>query len=147
MKGKPWTVEEENKLRKLLSEGVSIDSIAAQLGKSRESVAMKASRLGLDVVVTKPKVTTTSIKLPDKLPSVEDALRILAAALQASSQPGLSKDDVMRLQAVATLARTYKQLLADYVNYRQIEAKLLEMEEKYARLLREKGAKSADNAS
>jgi hypothetical protein len=52
---------------------------------------------------------------------------------------------------MATLARTYKELLSDYINYREIEAKLVDLEAKYARLLREqekaKGAAAkADSA-
>ena len=140
MKGKPWTVDAENKLRQLLSEGVGVDSVAAQLGKTRDAVIKKAGRLGLEVVGYSPR-TTTSLKLPAQLPSVEEALKILASALCASAESGLDKVEVQRLQVVATLAKTYKELLADYINYRQIETKLLEMEDKYARLL-EKKAKS-----
>jgi len=45
---------------------------------------------------------------------------------------------------VATLARTYKELLADYIGYRQIEAKLVELEAKYAKLA-EKAQSHATN--
>ena len=147
-KGKPWTVEEENRLRQMLREGVSLESIAVQLGKSKDAVVKKALRLGLEVVGYSPK-TTTSFKLPEKLPSIEEALKILAGALKASAMPGLDKVEVQRLQAVATLARTYKQLFADYVNYRQIEAKLLEVEKAYEALLREKreDAEGSDDAA
>ncbi|MFB0504510.1 MAG: hypothetical protein ACETWE_11805 [Candidatus Bathyarchaeia archaeon] len=60
----------------------------------------------------------------------------MAAALKASAEPSLDEVEVQRLQVVATLARTYKDLLADYINYYQIEAKLVEIEEKIKILLK-----------
>jgi len=48
----------------------------------------------------------------------------------------LDKVEAQRFQVVATLARTYKDLLADYINYYQIEAKLVETEEKIKILLK-----------
>ena len=51
---------------------------------------------------------------------------MLAGALKAATQPGLNRVEVQRLQAVANISKTYKELLADYVNYREIEAKLAE---------------------
>ncbi|MDH5687611.1 MAG: hypothetical protein OEZ48_07095 [Candidatus Bathyarchaeota archaeon] len=61
----------------------------------------------------------------------------------------MDKVEAQRLQVVATLARTYKDLLADYINYREIETRLVEMEEKYGRLASQtKGdASQPNNAS
>ena len=150
-KGTPWTIEEEKWLKDLVEAGETAGTIASKLGKSPQAVMKKIGRLGLKVVVCKHyrKRTTTSLSMPGDLPSVEETLRILAAALQASAQAALDKVEVQRLQVVATLARTYKDLLADYINYRQIEAKLIEMEEKYERLTRKaKGdAAEPDNAA
>jgi hypothetical protein len=106
----------------------------------------KCARLGLEVVVDVKQfatTTTSSLKLPKELPSVKDALKILAAALRASTKPGLDKVEVQRLHVVATLARTYKDLLADYVNYREIEAKLVDLEAKYEKLCKEKTESNA----
>jgi maleate cis-trans isomerase len=69
------------------------------------------------------------------LPSIEEALKILAGALQAASQAGLDKVEVQRLQAIATLARTYEQLVSRYIDYRGIEVMLIEMREKYEALV------------
>jgi hypothetical protein len=78
--------------------------------------------------------------LPEELPSVEEALKILAGALKAASEAGLTRVEVQRLHLIANLARTYKELLADYIDYRGIEQKLIELEAKYARLAKdEKG--------
>lgn len=63
--------------------------------------------------------------------------------METASKPGLDRVEVQRLQVVATLARTYKDLLADYIGYRQIEAKLLELEAKYAKLAAKAKAKKA----
>ena len=144
-KGRPWTVEEEKQLRQLLKAGKSVRAIAKILGKTRDCVRMKIARLELEVVVqesAESRTTTSSLILPEELPSVEESLRILAGALEASCKSGLDKVEVQRLQVVATLAKTYKELLADYVNYRGIEAELLELREKYAEL-----AKKAQSAT
>ena len=60
----------------------------------------------------------------------------MAAALKASAEPGLDKVETQRLQVLAALAGTHKDLLADYINYYQIEAKLVEIEEKIKILLK-----------
>ena len=135
MKGKPWTFEEEAKLKQLVDSSESLEVIAAKLGKSRGAVREKAKRLGLEVVVGKRRQkTTTSLALPKELPSVEEALKMLAGALTAAVKSGLNRVEVQRLQVVATLARTYKELLADYIHYREIENRLVELEAKYAKL-------------
>jgi hypothetical protein len=63
-------------------------------------------RLGLEVVVTEPSVLTTTIKikLPKELPSVEDALKMLAGALERSCQHGLDKVEVQRHHVMAAIA-------------------------------------------
>ena len=137
MKGKLWTIEEEQKLRELIQAGENANLIAAKLGKTQNGIYEKAKRLGLRVVITKPrrKLITSELELPPELPSVEEALRILAGALQAAAKPDLNNVEVQRLQTTATLARTYRDLLADYIDYRGIEAKLVELEGKYAQLI------------
>ncbi|NIM21903.1 MAG: hypothetical protein GTN64_05720 [Candidatus Latescibacteria bacterium] len=143
----PWTKEQEAQLRELVETGQPMEVIAARLGKSKGAVSIKADRLGLKVVVSqRSRATTTSeIALLKELPSVEEALMILAGALTAASKSGLEKVEVQRLQAVATLTRTYKELLVDYIDYRGIEAKLVELEAKYAKLARKAKRKKATN--
>jgi DNA repair ATPase RecN len=135
-KGKPWTAEEENLLKKLIEVHEPLHTIAARFRKSQQAIIKKAQRLGLEVVGTKgADTTTTEIDLPKELPSVEEALKILAAALQKAAEPGLNKVEVQRLQAIATIARTYKELIADYINYREIEKEYIEMREKYEKII------------
>jgi hypothetical protein len=128
---------------KLVEDHKHIDVIAASLGKTVNAVYLKCRRLGLQVEEDVRGYSTSSLKLPKDLPSVEEALRILAGALQAATEAGLDKVEVQRLQVVATLARTYKDILADYLDYRGVEAQLLELREKYEHLAK----KAQDNAS
>jgi len=59
------------------------------------------------------------------LPSVEETLLKLSAALKALEKPGLEKNEVLRLRGIIAGAKVYKDLLADYINYRGLEAELL----------------------
>lgn len=139
-KGKPWPAEKERQLEKLVATCKSLKVIAAEMGKSTGAIREKAKRMGLKVVVVNctGQKTTTSFEIPKELPSVEDALKILAGALNRSAKPSLDRVEVQRLQVIATLARTYKQLFVDYVNYREIEAKLIELDEKYEKLVQDR---------
>ena len=131
-KGKPWTIEEETQLKALVEAKAPIDVIAEKLGRKPAAILIKCKRLGL---TNYKNTANSSIPLPKELPSVEDTLKILAAALEAASRSGINRLEIQRLQVIATIAKTYKELLADYINYREIETKLNAMEEKYAQLL------------
>jgi len=136
-KGKPWTPKQEKDLHRLVEAKESIDVIACKLDKSPEAIRKKVERLGLEVVDHKGNSrTTTSLKIPEELPTVEETLKMLASALNAAMLPGLEKVDVQRLQTVATLARAYKDIFSDYVDYRGIEAELVELRMKYEDLVK-----------
>jgi len=47
MPGKPWTAEDEDRLRQLLAEGLEYLDIAAALGRTAVAVRCRASQLGL----------------------------------------------------------------------------------------------------
>ena len=74
--------------------------------------------------------------MPAELPSVEETLKLLAGALIALKTGGLNRDDILRLRGVILGAKTYKELIADYINYRALEAELLEWRNKYEALAR-----------
>jgi hypothetical protein len=132
MKGKPWSVDEEKQLRELVAAKTPFEVIAAKLGRGRDAVTIKCKRLGLEVVVANCySTTTTSLKVPEELPSVEEALLKLAGALEAACKPGLDKVEVQRLQVVASIAKTYKDIFADYLDYRGLEVELVDLREKY----------------
>jgi hypothetical protein len=134
-RGLPWTVEEEVQLKKLVEAKTPIDVIASMLKRQAPAIVVKCQRLGLPI---SGRVTASALPLPAELPSVEETLKKLAGALEAASAPGLSGLELQRLQLVATLARAYKEILADYLDYREVEAKLIDMEAKYAALLQDK---------
>ncbi len=148
MKGKAWTIEEENILRQMLQANKPVRAIARALGKTRDCVRIKIVRLGLDVVVrpekNSPSTTTTlvDLELPDELPSIEEQLKVLVGALDALRSPNIEKTDVLRLRAIIQGVRVYQELLADYVDYRGIEAKVIDLEAKYARMLEDKTKKN-----
>ncbi len=138
-KGKPWTIEDEEQLRQLAAADEKPISIAAKLGKTPQAVVAKARRLNIEVEAAEHyQLTSTSIQPPSELPTPEEALKILAGALKAATQPGLTKVEVQRLQVLSRIARAYDYLLANYVQYRQIETKLVQLERKYALLTQRK---------
>ncbi|MCW4016335.1 MAG: hypothetical protein NWF06_08195 [Candidatus Bathyarchaeota archaeon] len=142
-KGKPWPKADVKKLTNLVEAKQFLDVIDKEFPQYSEgAIKKKCKRIGLEVVVRVSgisKTTTSELEIPKELPSVEETLKILAGALKMASKPGLDKIEVHRLQVVATLAKTYKELLADYVNYREIEKKLLELDAKYAKLIEQTG--------
>jgi hypothetical protein len=132
MTGKVWTAQEEAELKVLVEAKAHVDEIAVKLNKTPKAVITKCQRLGLQLQTE--GYVNTSIPLPKELPSVEEALKMLAGALKASIKPGLNRLEVQRLEAVANISKMYKELLADYVHYRDVERKLEEMEEQNAQL-------------
>jgi len=139
-KGKPWTVDEEAALKELVEANTPIDVIGVKLNKKPDAIYVKCIRLGLTQKnYTKPP----DVPLPKELPSVEEVLKKLAKAIDTACEPGLNKTEIQRLQVLATLAKTYKEGLADYINYREIEEKLNDMEAKYDSLLKETGKNDA----
>ena len=129
---KRWTIQEETELKTLVDGNVNVDEIAAKLQKTPGSVIVKCQRLGLELQTQ--GYLCASIPLPRELPSVEESLKMMAGALKASVKPGLNRLEVQRLEAVANISKMYKELLADYVHYRDVERKLEEVKEENARL-------------
>jgi hypothetical protein len=138
VKGKPWSVEDEKKLKDWVTSGVSVDALVFSFDGqyTKDAIYKKMERLGLEVVDEEKKniSTTTSLELPAELPSVEETLLKLSAVLAVLEKPGLEKSDILRLRGIISGAKVYKELLADYINYRGLEAELLELREKYDEL-------------
>ncbi len=140
-------VEEEKQLREMVQELVdakaSLEVIMVKLHKSVDAVQKKCARLGLEVVDDAKKIRASStsssgLKLPAELPSVEEALKKLVAAMNALETPDLSNTEVLRLRSLIQADSVYQVKVAEYIGYREIEAKLAKMEENYERLLCEK---------
>ena len=134
-KGKPWTVDEETTLKALVEANTPIEKIAAKLNKKPAAIYVKCHRLG---ITQKQYSITSNIPLPKDLPSVEETLRKVAGALDLACIPGLDKDEIQRLQIVATLSKVYQVGLANYIDYRNVEFKVNDMEAKYEALLQER---------
>jgi hypothetical protein len=84
-KGKPWTKEEERTLIQLVKKRKDIDVIAKVLGKNEDMIYHKMRRLGLRVEVgsEKNQPPSSSQVLPKELPSIENVMIWLSAALGA----------------------------------------------------------------
>ena len=125
-KGKPWTVELENQLRELLQAGKSVKVVAKVLGKTENAIRQKMIKLGLveEKKTENNAFLSSTLVLPKDLPSVEEALLKVAAAMKALEKPGLSKTEIMRLRTLIQTSGLYQKRFAEYVNYRQIEAKV-----------------------
>lgn len=148
MTGKVWTAQEEADLAALVAENSGVNAIAAKLKKSPKAVITKCQRMGLPL--QSEGYVNTSISIPKELPSVEETAKILLGALKASVKPGLSRVEVQRLQTVANIAKMYKELIVDYVHYREVENKLNQVVEQNAKLqqaLKEIQSKSSNSTS
>jgi hypothetical protein len=141
-KGKPWPTEDERKLKDWFTSGIQdigvlVFSFDGQY--TEQAVRHKLMRLGLmkeegGQSPSAPGCPSSDIELPAELPSVEETLKTLAGALKALESAGLKRDDILRLRGIILGAKTYKELLADYINYRALEAELLEWRDKYEAL-------------
>ena len=77
-----------------------------------------SSDLELEVEVDKQRkktgcLSTTDFELPEELPSVEEALKILVAAMKALETPDLSKTEVLRLRSSIQAAGVYQVKVAE----------------------------------
>lgn len=139
MKGKPWPAEDVQRLKKLFESGrkdYGVLSAAFQGKYSENAVYQKLLDLGLiskeeEAKKKRSSSSTANLKRPAELPSVEEVLKTLAAALKALETPGLEKSDVLRLRGIIGGCKVYKELLADYMDYRGLEAELLDLREKF----------------
>ena len=114
--------------------------IAISVVMKGASVSSKIKRLGLQVDDDglSGSLLSSTLELPEELPSVETVLKKAAAALAGLETPDLSKVEVMRLRALIQSAAVYQAKIAEYMDYRRIEAKLIDLDEKYERLIRER---------
>jgi len=142
-KGKPWSHNQEKRLREMVTEGANIVDMAKAFNCRPDAIRKKLDRLGLKVVVQKSQKTrtTTSTLLPKDIITHEQALQILASALEQLKQPGLDKLELQRLRILVDAVQTYDSVLEKFERWVEIEARLLEMDEKIAELKKAKGNK------
>jgi hypothetical protein len=140
-KGKPWPVDDERKLKDWFTSGITdigVLTFSFNGEYTEQAVRHKLQRLGLlkeeGGQSQGAPCPSSSLDLPAELPSVEETLKTLAGALKALETDGLKRDNVLRLRCIILGAKTYKELLADYINYRALEAELLVWRNKYEAL-------------
>jgi transposase-like protein len=147
MPNRKWSAQEEQELVEAYKQGASVEALAQKYRRSPEAIKMKLKRLGLDVVAAKLDITG-QLNIPNELPSLEEVLKIVAAAIMKACEPGLGKTELQRLDVIATLYKAYAAGLEQYVGYKKIEAKLLELEKKYAILAEKaKGPQAQSNSA
>ena len=72
------------------------------------------------------------LKRDGPLPSLEEKLRVLDAALVALERPGLSMAEISRLNKIILGVKVYQELFVHFVNYRALETELVELRKQLA---------------
>jgi hypothetical protein len=85
---------------------------------------------------------SSSFQKPAELPSIEEAMKTLAAALKGLEEPGLDQAEVLRLRSLISGVKIYKEIFADYFDYCELEERLVELEKKYADSSKDKKSKT-----
>jgi hypothetical protein len=150
-KGKAWPAEDERKLKDWFTSGttdIRVLAFSFDGQYSEVAIRLKLARLGLlkeddDELVDSTRSSSSTLELPEELPSVEEALKTLAAALEALKVSGLERNEILRLKSVVLTAKVYKEILVDYVNYRRLETELFELRNKYGELAKKSGGPQA----
>jgi hypothetical protein len=108
----------------------------ACIARSEGAIKEKLRCMGLLVVVQKPqkKHTTTSVPLGKDLLTHEEALKVLAGALEALRKPGQDKLELQRLRILVDAVHTYDSVLQKFEKWIEIENRLLKMDRKIAEL-------------
>ena len=134
-----WTRDEEAKLLELYKKGITDPNVLAkELGRKPRAVEMKLQRMGV-VVVEKKLHTTTTVALSKNLFTHEEALKVLAGAVELLRQPGHDKLELQRLRILVDALQTYDSVLEKFERWIEIESRLLEMDKKIAELKKTKG--------
>ena len=136
-----WTREEEAVLVELFKSGLTDPkALAEKIRRSAGAVQKKLERMGLLVVVNeKPRKTQTtttkaSILLSKDLLTHEEALKILAGALELLRQPGQDKLELQRLRILVDAIQAYDSVLEKFEKWVEIESRLVEMDKKITEL-------------
>ena len=135
-KGNPWPLEDERNLRTWFTQGTTdlrVLAFSLEGRYTKRAIRQKLIKLGLieQQQTAANGCCSSELELPEEMPSVEEALKILCAALKALEMPGLDRREVLRLRSIISGVKTYKELLVDYRDYRGLEQELIELRDKY----------------
>ena len=86
-------------------------------------------------------------KLPERLPSVGEQLKVLNEAIQALRQPGLSRAEASRLHNIIVGVKVYQELFVQFVDYCGLEAEVLELRRQLASENAKASSKDSSNVS
>ena len=101
--------------------------------KTRDSIVQKMFDLKLKEkkICAKGSIFSSSnLELLSQLPTVEETLQILAAALRKSAEPGLNKEEVQRLQVVSSSRESLQGSFRRLHRLPWLEKRLAELEAK-----------------
>jgi len=76
--------------------------------------------------------SAAQLKEAGPLPSIEEQLHVLNAAIIALRRPGISRVEVARYSKIIDGVKVYNDLFAKFVDYRGLEIKVLELEKRLA---------------
>jgi hypothetical protein len=94
-------------------------NILSEVPSHSPAVAEGASQV--DAVAPQPQSTGA-------LPTIEEQLHVLNAAIVALRRPGISRVEVARYSKIIDGVKVYNDLFAKFVDYRGLEIKVLELE-------------------
>jgi hypothetical protein len=155
-KGKPWDFEDEKKLKDWYFSGIKdygVLSFSFDGKYSKNAIYQKLLDLGLisreeeESEKNASSSTTSCSDLPVGVLTCGDALKMSSEALQGLRTPGLSRSEILRLRGMISGVRMYKDQFADYAHYREIEAELVELKQKYVDLCKKYSEKSTMHES
>ena len=130
-----WTRVEEAKLLELWKKGITdFEVLAKMLDRKPLGVEKKLRRMGVVVGKRKIQKTTTTVPLSKNLLTHEQALKILAGAIEALRKPDQDKLELQRLRVLVDAAQTYDSVLEKFEGWVEIEQKLSEMSKKIEEL-------------
>ena len=130
-----WTRAEEAKLLELWKKGVTdFEVLAKMLDRKPLGVEKKLRRMGVVVGKRKIQKTTTTVPLSKNLLTHEQALKILAGAIEALRKPDQDKLELQRLRVLVDAAQTYDSVLEKFEGWVEIEQRLSEMGKKIEEL-------------
>jgi hypothetical protein len=77
-------------------------------------------------------VVSAQLKENVPLPTIEEQLHVLNAAIVELRRPGISRAEVARNSKIIDGVKVYNELFAKFVDYRGLETKVLELEKRLA---------------
>ncbi|MDH5782049.1 MAG: hypothetical protein OEZ35_00060 [Candidatus Bathyarchaeota archaeon] len=138
-----WTRAEEAKLLELWKKGITdFNVLAKELNRKPLGVKRKLQRMGVVVGQKKIQRTTTTTIESRGLLTHEQAIKILAGAIEALRKSGQDKLELQRLRILVDAVQTYDSVLEKFEKWVEIEAQLLEMDKKITELEKAKGTVS-----